>query len=941
MEIIRIAFLLVLINSLIYGQQIIRRGNAEYVSNLLIVKVKNSYSGDAPSLGKVLGKYSAAETVQLFPPRSSAILNKGESALSRIYSVRFLKGGDPVDLAKKISKLSQIEWAEPKYVHRVTYTPNDSIYILKPQQQLNLARIFADSAWNVTRGDKKIIIGIVDTGVDWYHPDLNANILRDQNGNMVGTDLGGLNGTPDNDPREDIVPGGGYHGTHVAGIADAVTDNGIGVASIGFGCSLLPVKASRSDMRSANGDPYIYYGPEGVKWAADHGANVINCSWGDYTYSLYEQSIIDYAVSKGALVVAAAGNDAKTDPFYPASYKGVLSVAWLNSISDMLYPQANYGRNIKVCAPGTFIVSTWQEGTNPSDPKFLYNTISGSSMSAPLVAGLAGLVFSKFPGYSPLQVAEQIRVTSDSIDNVNSASLKHLLGSGRINAYRAVSKTNAISVRADSVSFIDNGNKNGLLESGEEAFIYVKFTNYLSAIPNLTVKLVTDDKNVYLENSTFAAGSLNTMDTVANSSGLFKFRISQNAPVNYDLNFQLLFSAPNYSDFQWIKTTINPTYASHNNNNITLSVTSKGTLGFNDFPNDLQGDGFKFKGGENLMFEGAFMYGTGPAKVMNEARVIQDPTTDFSIITPIKITASNSEQNGYTAFSDSGAGSNALGIETRLSTISYSQAPNDSYVILNNSLLNTTNQNITNLYAGYFIDWDIPSSGYDQDTTYFDPVDKYAVAYNVKDKTVALTGVALLSGTGYGYCGINNDATTGDINFGDADGFSDSEKWFALSNGVKDKSAGVGDISLVVSGGPYTIPAKQSINVAFSIAGGATLDDLTKAIRQSRNQYTPVNELPGRNIPIEYKLDQNYPNPFNPSTIISYQIPSGNYVTLKVYDVLGREVSVLVNEFKQAGSYKVMFNVETRHASSLPSGVYFYTMTAGEFVQTKKMILLK
>ena len=943
-----VSLLLILLYSSLNAQQILRKGNAEYISNILIVKVKNSFTGNAASLAKSLAKYSVADAVQLFPQTSR--LNKGEAVLSRIYRAR-LSGGDPVEMAKKVSKQSDVEWAEPKYVHRITYTPNDSIYAKK--EQLNLARIFADSAWNITKGDKKTIIGIVDTGVDWLHPDLQANILKDSNGKMVGFDLGGLNGTPDNDPSEDIVPNGEYHGTHVAGIADAVTDNTIGVASIGYGCSLLPVKASRSDMRDPKtGAPYIYYGFEGIQLAVDNGAKVINCSWGDYTYSMFEQAIIDYAVSKGTLVVASAGNDGKRDPFYPASYKGVLSVGWLFSTDDVLFPVANYGPSIKVCAPGTYIISTWQEHTASG---LLYNTISGSSMSAPLVSGLAGLVFSVFPNYSPLQVAEQIRVTSDNIDALNADSLKHLLGGGRINAYRAVTKTDAVSVRADSVSFIDEGNKNGLLESGEEASIFVNFTNYLSPVQNLSVQLITADNSVQLENSSFGVSALNTLGTISNTANMFKFKINQNSPINHDVYFQLIFSTPGgYSDFQWIKVRINPSYATHDNNNIILSVSSKGTLGFDDFPENLEGEGFKYKSGTNLMFEGAFMYGTGPTKVMNEARDLVDQTADFITISPIKITQTNSTQQGYTVFSDSGAGSNALGIETRLSTLSYSQSPNDNFVILSHVLFNKTNQGINGLYAGYYIDWDIPAEGYDQDTTYFDPVDKFAVSYNVKDNTTAYTGVALLSNIGYGYYGIDNEATSGDVIIGDANGFSDSEKWLTLSNGVKKNSAGVGDISLVVSGGPYNIPARNSITVAFAVAGGATLDDLKKAIRQCRNIYVAVNDLPGQNIPVEYKLFQNYPNPFNPSTTIKYSIPArettrsgGRRIvsdeqseygisTLKVYDILGREVATLVNEEKSPGNYEVKFD-----AAKLPSGVYFYTLRAGDFVQTKKMVVLK
>ncbi len=921
--------------SLLRAQDVIQKGNIYYLSNTVVVKLKETAVNNAQTLKRSLAKYPVREAVQMYPQNGT--LKKGEALLSRTYFVQIDSKEDPAELAKKISKQSNIEWAEPKYVYRLTYSPNDSLYVLKQQQYLK--RVFADSAWNVTKGDSKVIIGIIDTGVDWNHPDLKANILKDQNGNLIGYDFGGLDGTPDNDPTEDYSALNRYHGTHVAGIADAVSDNKIGVASIGYGCSILPVKVTRDDKRDAAGYPYIYFGFEGIKYAVDHGAKVINCSWGGYSYSLYEQSVIDYAVTNGALVVASNGNDGISTPFYPASYSGVLSVGWLSSSSDLIFPDGNYGRTVKVFAPGTSIFSTWQRQPGSNQ---LYNAISGSSMSAPIVSGLAGLVLAKFPNYKPLQVEEQIRVTADNIDAVNADSLKLLLGSGRINAYIAVTRTNATSIRAGNVTFVDQGNKNGLLESGEDVSVQINFTNFLSPVANATVTLQTSDNSVVITNSTFNTGSMGTLSTVSNQSNEFKFTIQQNAPFNHDVNFLLTYSANGYSDFQWIHARINPTYGTHNIGNITMSVTSKGTLGFNDYPQNLEGDGFKFQGGDNLMFEGAFMYGTGPTKVMNDARVSDAQNEDFATLIPIKINTTSTSQRGYAEFSDARAESNALGIITKYSTYSYGQAPNDNYIILNSELYNSTQKNISGLYAGYFIDWDIPANDYAGDTTYFDQTDNFAVAYEKsKQLTGTIVGAALISATSYGYYAIDNSATTGDVILNNTDGFSDAEKWFALSNGIKNKSAGVSDISLVVSGGPFNIPSKQSINVGFAIAAGSTIDELKQAVRQSKEKYkTLFGWIPGVT-PTSITLYQNYPNPFNSTTSINYYLPQSGQVSIKLYDILGREISTLINEVQDAGYHREQFTIGVSAKGGYASGVYFYRMVSGSFSETKKMIILK
>jgi subtilisin family serine protease len=928
--------------TIISGQQVIRNGKTLYLANTLILKVKSGVS--QAQLNKALTKFSVNNISEMF--NSQNILNKGTSVLSGIYKVNYSTGEDPISMAKKIARMPNIQWAEPRYVRTVTYTPNDSIYNVNSYSQANLKQINADKAWDVTKGNKNVIIGIVDTGVDWTHPDLTANIYKVNGALIPGSDLGGTSGTPDNDPSEDILPNNtsAYHGTHVAGIASASTDNTIGVASVGFNCSILPVKASRNDQRDAStGEPYIYYGIEGIKWAVDNGAKVINCSWGGYSFSSYEQSIIDYAISNGAVVVAAQGNDGSSDSFYPADYKGVLSVGWLDTGVGVKNVDgwANYGENVKVFAPGTFIISTWQRQTTSSAGA--YRMISGSSMSTPHVSGLAGLVWSKFPYFTPLQVEERIRVTSDNIDSSNPDSMKYLLGHGIINAAQAVDgNVKATSVRADSVTFIDLGNGNGILEPGEEVAVKMNFTNYLATVSNVTVTLSTTDSYVSIENGIFNTGVMDTLTTISNMANEFKFKIGNNTPLNHKIHFLLSYSnGIDYTDYQWTDVKVNPTYDTHNNSLITLSITSNGNLAYNDYPNNLEGNGFKYKNSENLMFEGAFMYVTGPTKIMNEARILNSQKQDFVYSVPMKTTLNGTTQTGYNVFSDLGDGTNALGIETTLSSYSYSQAPDNNYIILKSSLHNKSTQNISGLFAGYFIDWDIPESGYDEDTTYFDNTNNIAIAYNAKNSTIPYTGTALIStGGNFGYYGIDNSATTGNVVMGDNSGFTDAEKWYALSNGIKNPSAGVGDISLVVSGGPYDIPANQSVDVAFAIAAGSTLDEVISAIQESRTKYQSITSVENNSSskPGTYELYQNYPNPFNPSTIISYTLPIAGYTTLKVYDLLGREVAALVNAFQKSGKYNLQFSTADYH---LTSGVYFYRITSGNYSQTRKMILLK
>jgi subtilisin family serine protease len=243
-----------------------------------------------------------------------------------------------------------VEYAEPSYIrHTSGYTPNDPSYA----SMYSLAKINASAAWDITKGDSAVVIGIVDSGVDYTHEDLAGNIWtnpgetgldgssNDKRTNGIDDDANGfvddwrgwdfVGGpvpvsafAPDNDPHP---LNGNPHGTHTAGTASAVTDNGKGVASIGFNCSIMITKHG-VDVPGSNAN---YVGEEGILYCINNGADIVSCSWGGTNNSQYEQDIIRYGLSKNVIVVAAAGNggadiigdDNEIVQFYPSGYRGV------------------------------------------------------------------------------------------------------------------------------------------------------------------------------------------------------------------------------------------------------------------------------------------------------------------------------------------------------------------------------------------------------------------------------------------------------------------------------------------------------------------------------------------------------------------------------------------------------------------------------------------
>ncbi|WP_328203974.1 S8 family peptidase [Brevibacillus nitrificans] len=299
---------------------------------------------------------------------------------------------------KHYQGLDEIEFAEPNYRFKAFATSNDPYFA---SYQYGPQTIQAPSAWDVTQGSAAVKIAVVDTGVQLDHPELQSKII--QGYDYVNNDANPMDGNG--------------HGTHVAGIASAVTNNAYGIAGVCPLASILPVRVLDD---SGSGD--LLNVARGIIFAAAQGAQVINLSLGSPATSSTLQSAIDYAWRSGAVIVAAAGNDGSVVPSYPANYPNVISVASTNA-NDVKSGFSNYGRWVDVAAPGENILSTY--------PGSYYAYLSGTSMASPHVAGLAALLASQ--GKTNVQIQSVIQTTSDPIPGTGT-----FWKFGRVNAARAV-----------------------------------------------------------------------------------------------------------------------------------------------------------------------------------------------------------------------------------------------------------------------------------------------------------------------------------------------------------------------------------------------------------------------------------------------------------------------------------------------------------------------
>lgn len=340
----------------------------------------------------------------------------------------------PDALMGAIEQLPDIEYVERVPHYKSFLTPNDP----NLGQQWNLATIQAEDAWDINTGNATTTIAIVDDAVHLSHPDLQGNLWvnpgeianngLDDDGNGYIDDINGWDAANnDNDPNPPVLNQSYFtHGTHVAGIAAASTNNATGVASIGFNCSIISVKVK--DDATTGGSlqaPYL-----GVQYAIAANPDIMNNSWGGSGSSATYQALFDVAYQNGIVVVAAAGNSNTAAPMYPASYNHVISVG-ATDVGDQKASFSNYGPTIDVMAPGANIPSTLAATTG------LYGNLSGTSMAAPLVAGLAGLMRSYDPS---LSVDDLEACLESSCDNINAQNPQYLnqIGAGRINAEAAL-----------------------------------------------------------------------------------------------------------------------------------------------------------------------------------------------------------------------------------------------------------------------------------------------------------------------------------------------------------------------------------------------------------------------------------------------------------------------------------------------------------------------
>ncbi|MDZ4182880.1 MAG: S8 family serine peptidase, partial [Candidatus Cloacimonadaceae bacterium] len=365
----------------------------------------------------------------------------------RYYQVNITNDPDWTALKNGGYRFAGIEYVQPNFLRKMHVEPNDPLY---PQQFHHI--ISTQQAWNYSTGSSLIVIGIVDSGLLYDHPDLTANIWINEGeipGNGIDDDGNGyiddwwgwdFSDAPemsdvgigdyidqDNDPTDE-----NFHGTHVAGIAGAVGNNGIGISGVAWNVKLMAIRAG---FRTTQGAGYLQDddAAAAIIYAADNGCHVLNLSWGDPNYSAIISDACQYAYDKGVTIVASAGNDPGPILSYPARLSTVISVGAVNKTRN-LAGFSSYGVDMDLVAPGEEILSTYK--LEAGEQYFKQN---GTSMSSPFVVGAVALLLSLHPGLTPDEVRTRLL---NSTDDLGSPGFDQFYGHGLLNTRKLLENTN-------------------------------------------------------------------------------------------------------------------------------------------------------------------------------------------------------------------------------------------------------------------------------------------------------------------------------------------------------------------------------------------------------------------------------------------------------------------------------------------------------------------
>ncbi len=807
-------------------------------SRFLFNDLQSSWAFRAKRMG--LGTPEKAFPNESAPTQTLNAYGLPTTDLSLIYEVPAQSQVPIQRLVSLVLGTGLFEWAEPLPIVQPLLTPNDPSI----GSQYYFSRIRAFDAYDKTTGDTNVVIAIVDGGTNFTHPDLLGNIKynyadpidgidNDGDGyidNFRGWDVGDGDNNPSYNPSDGATAS--IHGTAMCGIAAATTDNAVGIAGIGWKCKYLPVKMVRT------GQGWVR-GYQAVAYAVRAGADIINCSWGGTYATQLGRDVMCWAVmDQGKLVIAAAGNSNNTNPIYPAAFEEVLGVTATN-VNDIRWSGSSYYELIELAAPGESIYRTYGTG---------YATGSGSSEASSVVSGSAGIVLSQFPWMTPFQIGARLKATSVQIDNLpGNAGVVGRMGYGRIDLKNAVIDSTGAWMHFRNRQFSDEDG-DGIFFAGDTVLVTGLSLNALRPSTSaLSARITHNSAHVQLLDSTLQIGVVGSMQSFSHAGQPFRFIVKNSCPVNHLVRFRVTYqdtARAGHTDFFLF---LQPDHYNWTSNKNQLTLGNNGRLGYTDAATQT-GIGWRKENGPNNLLEQFYapfslMIGHN-SKVSNAT--LSDPLagccpliTDnhFVSVQPMSkdVRGNYGDVRVISKFNDSGAGVNAIGVEVTRIAYGDSTGPLSNVIFMDHVVRNTNATGLKNVFIGYYCDQDVA------DTLFFTTPNQAGwdvsrrLGWQISQLGGRGSGMVLLTGTTPHYYAFDVGGGGGSIAV--TNGFSQSEKWTAMTGGIGRSLSTVGDPAQYLGTVIDSLAPGNCAIVSMAFVVGDQFSDIQNAAQLALTQY--------------------------------------------------------------------------------------------------------
>ncbi|HYF04013.1 MAG TPA: S8 family serine peptidase [Patescibacteria group bacterium] len=927
--------------------KIISDGKTEILSNTAVVRFKTFK--DNSFVETSLQKTAKAQVARQFlKPEESFTFNKnllkksGNSILS-VQKITQIKQAEepllktviityegketPQEFCRRLLKENaEVELAEPYYVERMLGVPNDPL----KSQQAYLNTIRAHEAWNIFEGDTSVVIAIADNGVLQTHEDLKNSIARnwgeipnngvDDDGNGYVDDFEGYTFEP-NVPKGSTQPGtssNANHGTNVAGIAGATWNNGLGISGVGGKCRIFPLKVSPN-----GNDGSIVYGYEAIMYAARNNFKVINCSWGSAnSYSFVNQTVVDYAVSRGVAIVAAAGNDANSAIFYPAGYLGVLGVGETDQF-DGISNVSNFGAHVDIMAPGDAAYTT-----NRFDDYGEFTGGGGTSAATPMVSGMVALIRAKHPQLSALQALEFARRSVDPVGAQNPFNTQ--LIPGRMNLLKAMSGDPLASPAIRPLrfeTFTTSMKAASRFSVGDTAIVKIFARNELGAGKNVRFTLSAIDE------TGSSVEVLVPESDIADITPSSEFIIENFAIAIRQPNRRIIFlrvdmvDANGYEDYFLLPFIPTSEVTTYKNNIASYSVSDRGRIGYNTFESEAkEGVGFVYSNFGSILYKGGLIVAQSPQKVVSAVEN-QDFLNEFSVVKPF---ASPDVNTGI--INDDNAGTKKIGMEiTQYFTI---LRDSNGVAYAKISLKNTSSAILNDIAAGYYFDWDVSSSGSaDRARLFPEGIPQNSL------KTAAACIVEATQFDPVAGCAVSTSQPGAEAQvtiYNNTElfhqGFDDTRQFESVTSGTSMLFTGTSDISVVVGmkfNGAWEPGEVKSFILLFGAAKNATeLQTRFQAMLDST--FSRV----GNGI-VEEKLIKISPQPAHDVFMLEGNVPFEK----AGFSIISLDGRIIVPEQPldiSSGAFKTFVTTD-----NLPAGMYFVKIDSGNITLMRPLIIAR